>query len=81
MFIIGCQQIRFENLGHVPPIGEPLARITLSAYVMEFGVLEGKATAFNFSIDNVNFNSKYFSIYLYLQKLMGNMRIDLCTFK
>ncbi|XP_058807442.1 uncharacterized protein LOC131673451 [Phymastichus coffea] len=53
---VECQQIRFENLGHVPPIGEPLAQVMLSAYVRDFGVLEGKATAFNFSIDNVNFN-------------------------
>jgi hypothetical protein len=51
-------EIRFENLGHIPPNGEPLAQVSLTAYVKDFGEIKGKATAFNFSITNINFKSK-----------------------
>lgn len=51
-------EMRFENLGHVPPTGEPLAQVSLMAYVKDFGNLKGKSTAFNFTISDVNFNSK-----------------------
>ncbi|KAJ8680618.1 hypothetical protein QAD02_016405 [Eretmocerus hayati] len=51
-----CMEMRFENLGHVPPTGEPLVRASLFAYSKDFGELKGKATAFNFSIGDINFN-------------------------
>ncbi|XP_001604511.1 uncharacterized protein LOC100120917 isoform X1 [Nasonia vitripennis] len=51
-----CMEMRFENLGHLPPTGEPLAQVSLVAYVHDFGNLKGKATAFNSSISDINFN-------------------------
>ena len=56
--ILECKEIKFESVGHIPPTGELLAQVSLSAYVKDFGELNGKATAFNFSINIVDFNSK-----------------------
>lgn len=65
-------EMRFENLGHLPPNGEALAQVFLKAYVKDFGELKGKATAFNFTISNVNFNSKWLQSIHYLVDLISS---------
>ncbi|XP_011500596.1 PREDICTED: uncharacterized protein LOC105364382 isoform X2 [Ceratosolen solmsi marchali] len=51
-----CKEMRFENLGHVPPSGKALAQVSLTAYVKDLEDINEKATAFNFSITNINFD-------------------------
>lgn len=57
-------------MGHSPPPGQSLAKANLQAYVMDFGEFKGKATAFNFSIDVVNFESEKFNFYCYFQHVL-----------
>lgn len=53
-----CLDMKFESLGHTPAIGDYLAKVSLIAYVKDFGGTNGKATAFNLTVDDVNFHSK-----------------------
>lgn len=61
-FVADCVNLRFENLGHTAPAGESLGKFRLSAYVKDFGAFQGKTTAFNLSISDARFYSKFQAI-------------------
>ena len=59
LLCLDCVQLTFGNVDHVSPVQESLGKFKLSTYVNDFGEFRGIATAFNLSITNINFHSKY----------------------